>query len=555
MTVCGRLISVNVGQPREVRWRDRTIRTAIWKAPVAGRVRVGRLNVDGDAQADLVGHGGEHRAVFVYQRESYRHWGRALDEPGLFGENFTVDGLADDEVCIGDRLAIGSARFEVTQPRVTCFKVGVRLDEPRMPGLLTGHGRPGFYLRVLREGEVEAGDEIRTVSRDPRGLTVRRTSDLLYSTDHDPADLRRALAIDALPAGWVASFRALLDHEGGGNAGLTAPAAAPAWMGYRPFVVDDAVAETRKVRALHLVAADGGPVPAHVAGQFVSVRVTDGDGAALARSYSLSAAADGRRLRISVKRDGRASGRLHALDVGDLVDVAAPRGTFVLDAGDRPVALISAGIGVTPALAMLDELARTESRRLVTWIHVARSGAEHAHRLEAEELVRRLPRASTHVRYTGADGRLTTADLAALPLDPGGEAFLCGPGPFMAAMRDRLEALGFPPDAIHTEAFGAASNGRPPHPPPDEPGTGPAITFARSGLTIRWPPATGTLLQLAEACDVPVDWSCRSGVCHRCETGLVDGTIAYDPEPFDPPPPSQILLCCARPSGDITLDL
>ncbi len=188
-----RLVSVNAGRPRAVPWRGRTVTTAIWKDPVPGRVAVRRLNVDGDAQADLVGHGGEHRALYVYQLESYRYWervlGRELAGHGVFGENLTVTGLGDDEVRVGDRLAVGSTVLEVTQPRVTCYKVGIRLDEPRMPALLTGHGRPGFYLRVLEEGEIGAGDVIERVGREGHGLTVGGVSDPAV-----PAGLRRGSA-------------------------------------------------------------------------------------------------------------------------------------------------------------------------------------------------------------------------------------------------------------------------------------------------------------------------------------------------------------------------
>src|ERR1700761_7965733 len=158
------LISVNVGLPRNIEWRGRTVYTGIWKEPVAGRCRVGRLNLAGDGQGDRNGHGGEQRAVFVYQLDSYRYWQDQMQRDdfsfGQFGENFTVDGLGDDEVCIGDRYRIGSALFEVTQPRVTCYRVGIRMDEPRMAALLVAHGRPGFYLRVLEEGLVGAGDAI-----------------------------------------------------------------------------------------------------------------------------------------------------------------------------------------------------------------------------------------------------------------------------------------------------------------------------------------------------------------------------------------------------------
>src|SRR5262249_16209005 len=169
-----RLLSVNVGLPRDIAWNGRTVHTGIWKDPVAGRCRVGRLNLAGDGQGDLAGHGGEQRAVFVYQIESYRHWeqqlGRSDFVHGQFGENFTIEGLPDAEVCIGDRFRIGSALFEVTQPRVTCYRVGIRMNEPRMAALLTSSGRPGFYFRVLEEGEVAAGDSIEPVARGPERI-------------------------------------------------------------------------------------------------------------------------------------------------------------------------------------------------------------------------------------------------------------------------------------------------------------------------------------------------------------------------------------------------
>src|SRR6476660_2582236 len=167
----GRLLSVNVGLPREIAWRGQTVRTAVWKLPVQGKRMVRRLNIDGDGQGDLAGHGGEHRAVFVYQMDSYRYWERILDrndfEYGQFGENFTVEGLLDNEVCIGDRYRIGRAVFEVTQPRVTCYRLGIRMNNPQMAALLVSHRRPGFYLRVITEGEVGAGDEIQKVAEGP----------------------------------------------------------------------------------------------------------------------------------------------------------------------------------------------------------------------------------------------------------------------------------------------------------------------------------------------------------------------------------------------------
>src|SRR5881394_821718 len=169
--LAGSLLSVNVGLPQDVTWKGRTVHTAVWKRPVAGPGQVRRLNIDGDGQGDLAGHGGEHRAVFVYQIESYRYWQEQLGRDdftyGQFGENFTVEGLDDDEVCIGDRFRIGGAVFEVTQPRVTCYRVGIRMDEPRMPALLVSHRRPGFYTRVLEEGDVRSGDDVTRIATGP----------------------------------------------------------------------------------------------------------------------------------------------------------------------------------------------------------------------------------------------------------------------------------------------------------------------------------------------------------------------------------------------------
>ena len=214
----GKLVSVNVGLPREITWQGRTVFTGIWKEPVTGPRTVRRLNVDGDGQGDLNGHGGLHRAVYVYQLESYEYWREQMHRDdfatGQFGENFTVDGLADNEVCIGDQYRIGSALFEVSQPRVTCYRLGIRMNEPRMPALLVEHGRPGLYLRVLEEGEVRSGDDVQKIAPGPEAMTVADVNALLYlDGHHDVGRLRRALRIPALSPGWQASLQALLDEE------------------------------------------------------------------------------------------------------------------------------------------------------------------------------------------------------------------------------------------------------------------------------------------------------------------------------------------------------
>src|SRR4051794_3932029 len=276
-----RLLSVNVGLPRDIEWKGRTVHTAIWKDPVRGRCRVGRLNLQGDGQGDLAGHGGEQRAVFVYQMESYRYWQEQLKRPdfvhGQFGENFTIEGLPDDAVCIGDRYQIGSAVFEVTQPRVTCYRVGIRMDEPLMPALLTSRGRPGFYFRVLQEGEVGAGDEVLKVGEATVRMTVAEINALLYSPDHDRERLQSALRIDALSPGWRASFEALLRVDphttAAGNAGLVPDVAAhPVPAGFRPLTVTGIVEECADVLSVTMQDGAGQRLGTALPGQYVVLR-------------------------------------------------------------------------------------------------------------------------------------------------------------------------------------------------------------------------------------------------------------------------------------------
>src|SRR3954453_14299659 len=262
----GSLLSVNVGMPKDVAWRGRTVFTGVFKEAVTGPRMVRRLNIDGDGQGDVAGHGGEQRAVFVYQMDSYRHWecelGRDDFVYGQFGENLTIDGLTDDEVCIGDRYRIGAALFEVTQPRVTSYPVGLRMDDPRIPALLVSHHRPGFYFRVLEEGEVQAGDEVRKVAGGPERMTVAEVDAILYLPGHTRGGLARALRIPALSAGWQTSFRALLEGERGmGNAGLTVASPPPAWPGFRTLAVTGIDHESDSVVSVRLEDPDGVPVP------------------------------------------------------------------------------------------------------------------------------------------------------------------------------------------------------------------------------------------------------------------------------------------------------
>ena len=580
------LMSVNVGMPKDVSWQGKTIYTGVWKKPVNGPVMARRLNLDGDGQGDLAGHGGEQRAVLVYQIQSYQHWQRHFGRDdlgyGQFGENLTVDGLPDDEVCIGDRYRIGEAEFEVTQPRVTCYRVGVRFGEPELPALLVSHHRPGFYMRVIREGRIAAGDDVVKTKTGPGALTVADTDALLYLPGRDPAMLRLALQIPALSPGWQGSFRELLAAaDGAGGAGGVASgsaAASPAWAGFRELRVTRVISESATVSSIYLTAADGTRLPPARAGQYLTLRIPATGTPASVRSYSLSSTpgADGYRISVKHEPHGTASGYLTTrLRPGTVLDAAAPRGEFVLDDGAGPVLLISAGIGLTPVLSMLHELAAARSEREVWWIHGARGPREHPLASEAHALLGSLPHAREQVFYSAASpqererahalpGRLSADKLAALGLPADASAYICGPASFMSDMQAALAGLGIDPARVHTELFGSlpainpgltARAGRPPHQPPGPPGTGPMVTFARSGISAPFPAATRSVLELADACDVPARWSCRTGVCHTCVTPLLSGDVSYAPEPLDPPAAGQVLICCARPATEIVLDM
>ena len=309
----GTLLSVNIGMPKDVPWQGKTVFTGVFKDPVTGPRRVGNLNVDGDGQGDLAGHGGEQRAVFVYQIDSYRHWERELARDdfvyGQFGENFTVEGLNDDEVCIGDRYRIGTAVFEVTQPRVTCYRVGIRMNDPRIPALLVSHRRPGFYFRVLEEGEVQAGDEIVKLASGPEQMTIAEADALLYLPGHPRQELRRALRIPALSLGWQASFQALLDGgPDSGNAGLAVTSPPPAWLGFRQLAVTDVDRESDSVISIRLEDPGGVPLPAARPGQYLTLRIQpDGEPRSLLRNYSLSGPPDAGHYRITSSASTTAS--------------------------------------------------------------------------------------------------------------------------------------------------------------------------------------------------------------------------------------------------------
>jgi ferredoxin-NADP reductase len=443
-------------------------------------------------------------------------------------------------------------------------------------------------LRVIEEGEVEAGEDIVKLASGAERMSVATANALLYLPGHRREELQRALRIPALSPGWQESFRAMLAHEPGsarasGNAGLAPSDIAlspPAWRGFRPVRIAARVRESADVISLVLEPADELPLATPLAGQFIVLRLPpESATSSLLRSYSLSGAPGTRQYRVSIKCEpgGVASAYLDRRGrVGDVLQASAPRGRFSLEQGERPLVLASAGIGITPMLAFLHAVAAESSAREVWWLYGARDGRHDPFGRESRSLLRLLPHARSRVWYSrpaaedrpGRDfdavGHVTAASVDVLRIPRNADFYLCGPAGFMAALSAGLAERRVPRARIHTETFGSGESGtpgivhphrRPVHAPAGPAGNGPTVSFARSNLSIRWQPGYRSLLELAEACDVPVRWSCRTGVCHRCETGLVEGTVDYRPDPLEDPAEGNVLICCSRPRSDVVLDL
>jgi ferredoxin len=263
---------------------------------------------------------------------------------------------------------------------------------------------------------------------------------------------------------------------------------------------------------------------------------------------------------------------------GSRLEISAPRGSFTLAAGATPVVLISAGVGVTPMLAMLHAAAATNAgaSRPIWWLHSARDRAHQSFAREADDLLVALHASRRCVIYSrpeagdmpGQDfdrpGHLSVELLHELEVPKDADFYLCGPPGFLEDFQKGLATWGIPWPRVHVEMFGPAPTRTPgifgvaaalPHRPDGPEGGGPVVTFLRSGLAVPWDSRFGSLLELAEACAVPVRWACRSGVCHNCESGLVEGELAYAPEPLDPPAEGNALICCSAPKTAVELDL
>lgn len=522
--------------------------------------------------------------VLGFSKQHYDYWSDRFEAPRnswpltFWGENIVFDHLDEEKIQIGSTLRIGpTAILQVTSPRNPCFKLSWRLGQPdSVLAEILDSGRTGCYLRVLQTGNIFDGDAVTLCAPVRPAPTVADVARLLSSRGvASQIRLQEALAAEGLGTQCAGMLRQrltdLLDASRTG---------ANRWEGWRAFTVAAAHDSAQGIRSFDLRPTDDAPLAGFRAGQHVQVRLNGPRDRQFTRAWSLSRYDDQpEHYRLSIKRSGRAeaSDWMHdGVAQGDLLELKAPAGSFHIDrSSNHPSILISAGIGITPLIAMLQAYALLGPQAPpLQWIHVSRDGLSCPHRDEIEALLHAMPNAHRHVRFTvprdndrygvdyDAQGRLTLEALREViavyryPIFgrevelPGaaGEFYICGPESFERDVRAMLASLGAPPSAVHHESFGAPVAG-------GSEATAMSVQFARSAVTATWMPGT-SLLETAEQAGIDAASECRSGTCHRCVVAVLAGNVVYECKPAVPPEPRTALLCCSRPAGSgLTLDL
>ncbi len=563
----GKVVSLNVGEPRLVTYRGTSFRTGILKTPVDAPLTLKRLNFIGDGQADLSAHGGIDKAVYCYPLEHYEFWrreiGRAALPMGQFGENVTTQGLLESELRIGDVLRMGTALLQVSEPRIPCYKLVMHMNAGSDFSVrFLAANRTGFYCRVLEEGTVAPSDAITLISRETASPAVSEVIAATQFTDRDPARLRRVVRARDISTKWRTRVRRMIDAELRRLMEHAVPQS-------RLMVVDEVVPEARDVYSIWLRPHDGAALPAALPGQYLTLTWPDG----LKRIYSLSAIEEDRRYRVTVKLERDAQGRLGpgsarvaVLKAGDALDVERPRGNFHPDVeADTPLVLAAAGIGVTPIMNMIERVTRDGARKVFAAFGM-REPEQHALVNELKALTAERPNLEVKLAYSQYDGapvaglpapkrgRLVPADLLPHAVAPLAEIFLCGPGGFIRQMHGGLAAAGVNPLCIRYEAFGPSTLLPARGDVAADPAAAFNVTFARSNTEAVWTPASGTLLNLAEAAGVSPTFGCRAGSCGLCRTAVSEGRVSYV-EPIDEPEAGYVYPCCAIPETNCRLDM
>ena len=574
------VVSINAGPLQPLAVQREVIKTGFYKGPCEGEVRVAQIGIEGDARVacatDL------NRAVFFYQTSYYDQWRSELgrDLPyGTIGENVTFNGPDDKDFFLGDILRIGSTVLRITQPRFPCRKLTARMQEgDDFPLRYLKSGRLGFFCNVMDEGAMSAGDPIELVHREADPYPLTEFARVTFLEPRDAEGLRRMLACPVLVPEWRIRVERTLRRALG----------AEGWSDYRPLDVVRRHAENLDTVSLDLEDPAGETLPDFVAGQFVTLRLdVPGETDPVVRTYTINGrSASGRGYSIAVKRiiGGDRNGSMTGIGSsyvnstvreGDALMALPPRGLFMVEPGSRPIALLSAGIGVTPMAAMLEQLESCPLGRQVYFIHGARSGREHVLDARVRELTTGSQLLRRFVKYSqpssddlegrdfDAAGRVTVDDIEALIPSLEADYYVCGPVTFMRDIIRGLVDRGVPKDRIRYEFFGQneplfddpAAMEDSSEPATDAQGKPIIVTFARSGVSVPWTKGAFSILSLAEQRGLRLANSCRTGLCSVCVCRLDAGEVAYEVEPIEPPAAGEVMICCARPTTSVMLNL
>jgi uncharacterized protein len=574
MTRAAHVVAVSVARPRWQEMYGRRVFSSIVREPSTAPIRFQPGGVEGHETAVHT------EEVFCFFAEHYDMWSQRLGVERAawgnchWGENLMLAGMPlEDNLHIGDRFRIGEALLEVTSPRIPCFKLSWRLGQPEsFLGDLIKSGRMGCYFRVIDAGAIGPSDTVTRESCAPSAITVMGLSNLLHDPNITDLDvLRRTLATPGLGGQASEMIRKRLNALTDGQL-----PSRNRWQGWRRFSVTNVKDTARGIKSFHIAPLDGGPIGGYRAGQFLTVRLPERAGS-LIRSWSISDYdQEGGSYRLSIKREpnGVASTFMHdRLAVGDILDVRPPSGRFMLDrSGFLRTVMISAGIGVTPLVAMLKAHAeRGAEAPPLLWVHAARSGEEHAFSDEVEAALAALPNAVRRIFYSlpgDADlaklrhdrtGRFRADAIAELlsetyKLAPFGreleltgdnsDFYLCGPHSFEEMVKQGLTACGVNPALIRSESFRPSGQPRDAIPTPEEA----SVKFVRSGKCVTWRSDDDlTILELAEKAGIAIENSCRLGTCGSCEIGIARGKVGYVAKPAADPAPGRILACCTQP--------
>ncbi len=566
----GSVVSVQVSDLQTVQYRGRDVVTGFFKKPVAGPIWLRPLGLEGDRQADRAVHGGHDMAVYLYPFEHYEYWSTALSRDdlkfGQFGENLTVQGLLENAICIGDVYRVGSAVVQITQPRVSCFKLTMAMNAgDDFASRFMQARRIGFYGRVLEEGTVTRGDAIQLLSRDGANVTVL---DYLEASHFslDLPELRRCRSATALPSVLKKKLDKrtvnALSNKNGGN-----------WLGFQECEVLSVVRETTDVASFLFRPKNPDILVRALPGQFVTVRHVDAADTTRSRPYTISELdPSAGHFRISVRKSDQPGDSLsrvlhEQIGMGDTLDIRGPAGHFALDVEQsNPVLLIAAGIGITPILSMLSAQCLFD-KRPVRLIHALRFADQQPLGNDVRRAIAKLPNSRAYLAVSslpesGATeemkpGRISESLIAEAleSLDRSATlAYICGPPAFCDDVTTWLQKLGLDDANINHETFRPVSQMPAKVAKISSPLRAPRVHCAKSGIDLEWHDDAGSILDLVESAGIAADFACRAGTCGTCAVRLISGEVEYT-ELVDPPSEDQALICCAVPLGDVALGL